>query len=174
MKLLLKNERISLRAPEPGDVDLLYTWENDESLWTVSHTIAPFSKHTLALYLQNADKDIYESRQLRLMIETPDGETVGAVDLFDFDPYHARTGIGILVYQPAYRAKGIATAALELMIRYCFEKLNLHQVYANILPGNEASIKLFTRAGFVQAGTKKEWIREGGTWKDELLFQLLR
>ena len=162
-----------MRALEPEDIDLLYEWENSEELWTISNTLAPFSKHTLALYIRNSDKDIYESRQLRMMIETPDGKTVGAIDLFDFDPFHLRVGIGILVHRPEDRSKGVATAALNLMIRYCIEKLGLHQIYANILTDNEVSMKLFLKAGFIVTGTKKEWVRDGEMWKDEFLLQKL-
>lgn len=173
MKLFLKDDLITLRALEPEDIDLLYEWENNEEIWTISNTLAPFSKHTLALYIRNSDKDIYESRQLRMMIEIPDGKTVGAIDLFDFDPFHLRVGIGILVHRPEDRSKGVATAALNLMIRYCFEKLGLHQIYANILTDNEVSMKLFLKAGFVVTGTKKEWVRDGEMWKDEFLLQKL-
>ena len=173
MKLFLKDDLISLRALEQEDVDRLYLWENNEEIWTISHTLAPFSKHTLALYIQDSDKDIYESKQLRMMIDTLAGDTVGAIDLFDFDPYHSRVGLGILVHRPEDRSKGYATAALHLMIRYCFEKLNLHQIYANILTDNEISINLFKKAGFILTGTKKEWIRESGLWKDEHLLQLV-
>lgn len=171
MKLFFKDDLITLRALEPEDIDLLYEWENSEEIWTVSHTIAPFSKHLLALYIQNSDKDIYESKQLRMMIETINGVTVGCIDLFDFDPFHSKVGIGILVHRQEDRSKGYATSALNLMIRYCFEKLNLHQMYANILTDNEISLKLFTKAGFEITGTKKEWVREGDLWKDELLLQ---
>jgi len=163
-----------LRALEPEDIDLLYEWENSEEIWTVSHTIAPFSKQLLALYIQNSDKDLYESKQLRMMIETKRGKTVGAIDLFEFDPFHARVGIGILVHRQEDRSKGYATVALNLMVRYCFEKLDLHQIYANILTDNLISMKLFAKAGFELSGTKKDWIREDGAWKDENLLQLVR
>lgn len=174
MHTFLQNELVALRALEPEDIGLLYEWENCEEIWTVSHTLTPFSRHTLAQYIQDADMDIYASRQLRMMIDTKEGKTVGAIDLFDFDPLHARTGLGILVHQTEDRSKGYASAALALMIRYCFEKLALHQVYANILTDNEISMKLFAHAGFVLAGTKKQWIREGNNWKDENIMQLIR
>jgi diamine N-acetyltransferase len=61
MKKFLQNEVIVLRALEPDDIELLHRWENDEEIWTVSHTIVPFSRHTLALYIQNSYQDIYES-----------------------------------------------------------------------------------------------------------------
>ena len=174
MKPYLKDDLISLRSPEPEDIDLLYEWENWEENWTVSNTLVPFSKYMLALYIKNSEKDIYETRQLRLMIETMNAEPVGAIDLFDYDPYHGRVGIGILIHRQEDRSKGFASAALNLMIRYCFDKLNTHQIYANILTDNEVSMKLFSKAGFEVVGTKKEWSREGGMWKDEYMLQLLK
>lgn len=173
MKLFLQDEKITLRALEPEDIDLLYEWENDEEIWTVSHTIAPFSKHILALYIQNSDKDIYESKQLRMMMVTKSGKTIGAIDLFDFDPFHSRIGIGILVHKAEDRFKGYATAALNLMIRYCFEKLKLHQIYASIMTDNLLSMSLFRKSGFELTGTRREWVREDGSWKDENMMQLL-
>jgi diamine N-acetyltransferase len=174
MKLFLKDEIVALRGLEPEDIDLLYEWENCEENWTVSNTLVPFSKYLLALYIKNSDKDIYETRQLRMMIDTSTGETVGSIDLFDFDPYHERVGIGILIHKQENRSKGFASAALMLMIRYCFEKLNIHQIFANILTDNDASMKLFSKAGFELAGTKKEWVREGDKRKDEYMLQLLK
>lgn len=173
MKSFLKDDKIALRALEPEDIDLLFEWENNEEIWTISHTSAPFSKHILALYIQDSVKDIYESKQLRLMITTNEGKTVGAIDLFDFDPFHQRVGIGILIHNQEDRSKGFASAALNLMIHYCFEKLNLHQIYANILTDNEQSIKLFLHAGFEITGTKRDWVRDGRMWKDEYLMQLI-
>ena len=174
MRTYLRDNLVCLRSLEPGDIDLLYKWENSEDIWTVSDTISPFSKHILAVYIQNSDKDIYESKQLRMMIDTLQGETIGAIDLFDFDPYNSRVGIGILIYSAENRSRGNATAALNLMIDYCFGKLGLHQIYANILSGNEISMKLFEKAGFVFAGTKKDWVREGDHWLDQNLFQMVR
>ena len=63
------NREISLRALEPEDLELLYDWENDMSNWLISNTMSPFSRFTLKRYLENSHKDIYETGQLRLMID---------------------------------------------------------------------------------------------------------
>jgi diamine N-acetyltransferase len=174
MENYLLNDVVSLRAIEPEDIELLYSWENDPEIWEVSHTLVPFSKYILALYIKNSDKDIYESKQLRLMIDTSDGKTIGAIDLFDFDPYHSRVGIGILIHNSEDRSKGYASAALELLITYCFDKLNIHQLYVNIETGNKISLALFEKHGFKICGTKKEWIQTPSGWKDEAMMQLIR
>ena len=173
MKKYLENEKVSLRAIEAEDVELLYNWENDEDTWKVSHTLVPFSKYILAMYIKNSDKDIYETKQLRLMIDSPVGKTVGAIDLFDYDPYHSRAGLGILIHSKGDRAKGYASAALGLIIDYCFNKLKFHQLFANIDTINEASLKLFKRYGFEICGTKKEWLLTNSGWRDEFLLQLI-
>jgi diamine N-acetyltransferase len=169
---VLENNTISLRAPEPEDLDLLYIWENEPSIWQVSGTLSPFSKFILKQYLEHAGKDIYEIKQLRLMIQLKNNHRpVGAVDLFEFDPHHRRVGIGILIAEPSDRRQGYAREALETMITYCFEVLHLHQVFCNISAENSASIKLFKEAGFKECGRKKDWLFDGNSYQDELLFQ---
>ena len=61
----------------------------------------------------------------------------------------------------------------ELLIKYSFTQLGLHQLYCNISETNEASIKLFTREGFNKVGLKKDWNYKNGSYKNEYLFQLL-
>ena len=171
----LENTTISLRAPELEDLDLLYIWENEPSIWQVSGSLIPFSRYILKQYLEHAGKDIYEVKQLRLMIQLKSNHRpVGAVDLFDFDPYHHRSGIGILIAEPSDRRKGYARETLETVIAYCFDVLHLHQVYCNIATGNSASIKLFKEVGFVESGRKKDWLFDGSSYNDELLFQKVK
>lgn len=170
----MRYKDLILRAPEPEDLELLYKWENDTSIWQLSNTLTPFSKFALRKYIENSKQSIFESGQLRLMIGgISSGITIGTVDLFDFDPLNLRAGIGILIAEPGSRKKGYASMAVEFMIDYCFNRLKLHQIYCNILSDNSDSIKLFTRLGFKQAGVKKEWIRSDNSFKDELLFQLI-
>src|SRR3954468_9772566 len=178
----LNGNQLVLRAIEPGDIDVLYTWENDTRFWKVSNTVVPFSREVLNQYLETAHLDIYTVKQLRLMIdelpnannELKQAKSIGCIDLFDFDPFHLRAGIGILIASEQDRRKGHASEALELLINYCFEHLNLHQLYCNIEVSNEASILLFKKHGFEITGVKKHWIRVGNSYKDELSLQLLQ
>jgi diamine N-acetyltransferase len=170
----MKYKKIYLRALEPEDLGLLYEWENNDSNWMISSTLSPFSKYILKRYLENSHKNIYETGQLRLMIEyIPDKITIGTIDIFDFDPFHNRAGLGILIANEAYRRKGYASMALTCLIEYCFKTLQLHQLYCNILANNCESMDLFKKQGFVQAGQKKDWIKTSEGYLDEYLFQLI-
>ncbi|HSH67836.1 MAG TPA: GNAT family protein, partial [Bacteroidia bacterium] len=81
---------------------------------------------------------------------------------------------GILIADKLDRGKGFASEALTLITNYCFELLNLNQLYCNVTVDNEMSILLFKKHGFEITGVKKSWIREGNVFKDELLLQLIR
>lgn len=167
----LKYGKIALRPLEPEDIGNLYEWENNMEIWEVSNTKAPFSKHVLARYIENSIHDIYSTKQLRLVIETIEKKPVGAIDLFDFEPYHLRAGVGILIHNTDDRDKGYATDALQALLNYSLTILGLHQLYANISATNEVSLALFQNLGFVVAGEKKEWLKTSSGWNDELTLQ---
>lgn len=170
----MKFEDIRLRAPEPEDLELLYNWENDNEYWIISNTIVPFSRFTLRRYLENSHKNVFEAGQVRLMIDhTADKTTIGTIDIFDFDAFHNRAGIGILIANKEYRRKGCASMALTCLVNYCFKTLQLHQLYCNILESNCESIALFEKQGFTRVGVKKEWIKTSDGYADEIMFQLL-
>ncbi len=167
----LEYGKIRLRALEPEDIDILFEWENDTEIWEISNTFEPFSKYILAKYIKDSQRDIYESKQIRMIIETLEGIPVGAIDLFDFDPFHFRAGIGILIHSKNDRKLGYATNALELLCNYASDYLRMHQLYANITEDNITSIHLFKKVGFELVGVKKEWRRTLNGWKNELMFQ---
>ena len=114
---MINDDIIRLRALEPEDLECLYQWENDMDLWEVSDTLTPFSLFTLKKYIETCHLDIYTTKQLRLMIERVDTNArIGLVDLYDFDPYHQRAGIGIMIHNTENQKQGFATAAIRLMI----------------------------------------------------------
>lgn len=170
----MKYKDIKLRALEPEDLELLYNWENNLSYWIISSTVSPFSKYTLKRYVENSHKSIYETGQLRLMIDhIPDKVSIGTIDIFDFDAFHLRAGLGILIANEEYRRKGYATMALTCLVDYCFKTLQLHQLYCNIVANNYESIDLFKKTGFVETGVKKDWIKTSDGYIDEHMFQLI-
>ena len=167
------SKNLSFRAPEPSDVELLYKWENDVSMWHLSNTITPFSRHTLEEYILNAHQDIYTARQLRLMIMlNKTSEPIGCIDLFDFDPVNMRAGVGILI-SAEHRNKGFASETLAFTVDYAFNTLHMHQLFCNITEDNINSLKLFQHQKFEIIGLKKEWVRVKNTWINEYMLQLL-
>jgi diamine N-acetyltransferase len=172
---MMTGKKVILRALEPADANILYRWENDMSVWHLSSTIVPLSLYSIEQYIINS-ADLYAHRQIRFMIEgagkSIEHEIIGAIDLFEFEPVHMRAGIGILV-EDRFRGQGYASEALEMLVDYAFNTLNLHQVFCNISPDNLESLNLFKSKGFILVGTKKEWNRTQNNWSDECMYQLL-
>ena len=170
----LKGENIYLRALEPEDLDFIYHIENDEDIWEVSNTITPYSRFLIKQYLENAHQDIYEAKQLRLVIcKCNNDAVVGLIDLFDFDATSRRAGIGIIIQNEINRNNGFGKEALSLVVKYAFVQLQLHQLYTNIGIDNKASQMLFTSIGFEKMGVKKDWNFVNHSFKDEFFYQLI-
>lgn len=125
----------------------------------------------LANYIKSSDKDIWESRELRLVVETKDHRPVGTIELFDFDPYHNRAGLGVMIFEQSERRKGMARQALKMIFDYALNELGIFQVYANVAESNKASLQLFGKLGFELAGVKKKWLRTPKGWENEHLLQ---
>lgn len=166
----LENNIIRLRAPEPEDLEVLYAWENMPVFWEAGNTRQPYSKFALKAYISQINTNIYENNQLRLMmIDVATGETVGTVDLFDFDIHHSRIALGLFV-APEFQGLGFATAALQLTEDYVFEYLRINQLYCHIAKSNTASINMFEKENF-SASLLKKWIKTKNGFEDIVVFQ---
>lgn len=162
---------VDLRAMEPEDLDVLYKIENDFDLWGVGNTNVPYSRYALHDYIANASGDIYTDKQLRLMIENQQGETVGIVDIVNFNPKYQRAEVGIVVQQK-HRYQGYAHAAIAKLVNYCRRILHLHQIYAVVDADNEYSVKLFETMGFKRNAELQEWLFDGKRYHTAWLMQL--
>ncbi len=167
----LEGRTTRLRALEPGDIDLMYAWENDTAVWSVSGTLAPFSRHTLERFIQEQQFDMFQTRQQRLVIETLGGIPVGTLDFFELDPINRRAGIGILIHDDALRGKGYASDAVETTCRYAREVLNLHQLWCNVGSDNAPSRRLFAKAGIRRNRRQTRLAMAAGRHGDEILLQ---
>ena len=171
--ITLKGENTYLRALEPDDLDFIHQIENDETIWEISNTQTPYSKFLIKEYLEQAHKDIFEVKQLRLVICNNQNRSIGLIDLFDFDFKNKRAGVGLLISHSNNRGKGYGKEALQLLINYSFYHLALHQLYCNICQDNLSSLNLFVKQGFKKIGLKKDWVFTNGSFKDEYIYQLI-
>lgn len=168
--MFIKGSHIGLRALEPNDADILYDWENNINLWPVSNSQVPFSHFILEEFVNASHQDIYTNKQLRLMVsQLSDQKTIGVIDLYEFDPQHARAGIGIFIHHD-YRGNGYAKQSIELIKQYAFDLLHLKQIYTHVNVSNEASLALFEATGFEKSGLKKYWHKSGLNTYDDVWF----
>ena len=167
---ILSDGVVTLRAVEVTDVAALMMWENDSSQWDTSCPAAPFSHRQMWEYASSYDGDIAASGGIRLMVTLQaTGQSVGTIDLYDYNAMHRRASIGVFI-APGLRRKGYARRAVAIAVGYA-RHIGLNQLTAEVAADNEASAKLMASCGFEARGTLKEWFRRGKSYADALIMQ---
>lgn len=68
------------------------------------------------------------------------------------------------------QGKGYMKEALNLMLDYAFDELELHRIEASTLVDNIKSQKVLRSCGFAELGLNKEYLFINGGWKDHVTF----
>ena len=167
----MNSDKVTLRAMEPEDLDLLYRIENDRQLWDVGSTNVPYSRYVLHDYIANSSGDVYTDRQVRLIVEDGKGTTVGVADIVNFDAKNLRAEVGIVIARE-HRRRGYALSAMTQMNTYARRVLHLHQLYAVVNTQNAAAISLFRKCGYDESTHLRDWLYDGKKHCDAVLMQI--
>lgn len=121
--------------------------------------------------MRRAKSDIRSgSANVFFIFENVSDRLVGGITLGHMRHGVAMSGqIGYWIGEP-YAGKGYMTDAVRTLVRYGFEKLDLHRLEAACIPGNLRSIRVLEKAGFTQEGLLKSYLKINGQWQDHLLF----
>jgi diamine N-acetyltransferase len=169
---MLKSKELFLRAVESSDATTLFLWENDVNHWRIANTETPFSMHAIHNLIEQY-ASIRTSGQLRMIIclqET--NQAIGAIDLYDVNFKHGFATVGILIANKEHRMLGYAKEAMQLLIEYSENILDLVNLQCFIHADNLASIALFEGLGFEKVGVRKKWYRIRDCRMDEICYQL--
>jgi UDP-2,4-diacetamido-2,4,6-trideoxy-beta-L-altropyranose hydrolase len=137
---------LSLREATSDDARDLFLWRNDESVRGVSRNAAPieWSDHLAWLAGKLRDPDHFH------WIGESDGEACGATR-FDIGEGKAKVSI---VVAPARRGEGLGAQLLkEGEARLLAARRDVIQFVAEVVPGNAASRRLFSRSGYELTGS---------------------
>jgi RimJ/RimL family protein N-acetyltransferase len=169
---MLTGAHVTLRAATEADLDPLFEIAAELETWEqrTARPPRPLSRPEFAdrfrTALSEPDDDV------SFVIEA-EGKVVGRCDLFGFDTLsrHAELGIGLA---PAARSHGYGTDAVRVLVRFAFERRNLHRVHLSVLATNAAALACYRKVGFVEEGRRREvwWVR--GSYVDDVLMGLLR
>lgn len=124
--------------------------------------------------IRNSSSDLCDRKAWRYIwfIESA-GELAGMVALTSVNWRMGHAEITYMVEQRLQR-RGIATAAVSLLIDRVFDQTDLHRLLASVTAGHEASIGVLRKLGFEREGCLREHYLIQGQFVDRLLFGLLR
>lgn len=174
----LEGERIRLRPPRAADYeqwrdlrgvskDFLQPWE---PTWPADDLGRAAFRRRLSAYARD--------RELGLaypffVFRQGDEALTGGITLSNVRRGVAQMGsVGYWCGQPFAR-NGYTLAAVRALTTFAFQSLGLHRLEAACLPANRASRKLLRRAGFVEEGEAKAYLKINGAWADHVLFGLV-
>jgi len=169
-KALATGSTVYLRLPTAEDVDE-FIHLNRASLRFYRGLASPILTHEqFANYLSRCQRDDYEGL---LVCQKNDDAIVGSINLSQiFRGGFQSAYLGYQVGAP-FAGQGYMTEALQLVLRYAFNKMKLHRLEANIQPNNAASIALVKRAGFTKEGYSQRYLKICGRWRDHERWAIL-
>lgn len=156
---------MTLRKLEPSDLPYLYRWENDAASWADGDVHHPLSQQDLRDYIASTTGDFFRDGQLRLVITSEAGETLGMADLFDLDIRNRKAAVGLYV-APEVRGRGVAREAMQALETLACRDLGLRMIYAFISTKNMPCLALFRQLGYTESAPVPAWTLEA----DAVLF----
>lgn len=98
---------------------------------------------------------------------------LGQISLQGVDRFQQQAELAVIV-SPEHWGKGVATEAIQLMLRYAFHALNLNRVWLKVFAEHEAAIGLYRKCGFVQEGVLRQDAFLEGKFRDTVIMSVLR
>lgn len=170
VKPTLKTDRLILRlyceADIPELVPLVGSYEIAATTLRIAH---PYTEHDARAFLQLAHDP--DKIWLAITLRT-DGRQIGGIGL-RVEEKHQHAELGYWLGLPFW-GKGFATEAAREMIRYGFEELKLHRIFASHFKNNPASGRILQKLGMHHEGCQREHVRKWDRFIDSELYGLLR
>ncbi len=169
--MIIRGEKVILRAVEAHDNNMLLSLVNDpDTEMMLGGSSWPISEADQLKWFEHLEKtkDI-----LRCIIATPDNSVaIGTIILSDIDQKNGTGHLHIKMSKEG-RGKGYATEAVNVLVRYAFDELRLHCIYANILSYNDASVRLFEKCGFKRDGILRARVYKNGQYVNVYTYSRL-
>jgi RimJ/RimL family protein N-acetyltransferase len=155
-----------------GDTEAVCEWMNDREVLRFLPMTVPINRFREEEFLKTLYQDVVN---LHLgIVRREDQKLIGTVSLADLDVISRHARLSLIIGEKASWGRGFGREADLLMVRYGFEFLNLHRVYAYVLAGHEASMKVLQELHFAQEGILRQHIYRDGRYHDVVIMGLLR
>jgi ribosomal-protein-alanine N-acetyltransferase len=165
--------RTSLRWIADEDVDAFYNIYSDPEVMRYWSFPPLVDREAAANLIKKIHADWQQGLILKWGIaRRTDDLLIGSLTLFNIDFNHRRTEIGYALGRDHW-GQGYMHEALQAVLGYAFETLNLHRIEADIDPRNLASIKTVERLGFKREGYLRERWQTNGEIQDAFFYGLL-
>jgi RimJ/RimL family protein N-acetyltransferase len=170
----LHTTEVALRLAAERDIpEVLVAHQDDPELYRRLGLLRPPSGAELGRRVEAGPGDRAMGTALWLTVVAAGAdECIGQVDVHDVDWDHARAELGIWIV-PGHRGRGVASGALGLAARWLLTACGFARVQVVTEPDNVAMVAAARRAGFVEEGVLRGYLRERGQRVDVTMLSLV-
>lgn len=171
---IIYGKRARLRAVEREDVKRLFEWVNDPEVTRGLAMFLPMSLTDEMNWFDSLAKR--DQKEKPLAIEIRKGKNwklIGDCGVFEFDAVNSSAELGILIGDKDEWNKGYGTEAMLLLIRHCFDTLNLNRVSLRVYSENARARRAYEKAGFVEEGCLRQAVYKHGKYDDVIIMSVL-
>ncbi len=171
---ILETDRLRLRELKEDDVGAIFRCFSNQEV-TRYYGQEPFvDKQQADELIKHFAKNFEEKRGIRWGIEHKDSnEIIGTIGFHLWSAAHQRAEIGYEIH-PDYWRQGYTKEAVQKVITYGFETMNLNRIGAVVFLANEASNQLLRKLGFQEEGILRDYIYQNGQAYDTFIYSLLK
>ena len=167
-----KGQQVGLTPLQAADAALLFEWINEREQVLLNSAYRPVhgASHEawFANVLGRSDIVIFG---IRLLSED---RLIGTCQLHSIHPVHRSAELQIRIGDVAARGAGRGTEAVQLLLAFAFEDLNLERVFLNVFADNTAALRAYEKAGFVREGVLRQAAYVDGRYRDVAIMSVLR
>jgi ribosomal-protein-alanine N-acetyltransferase len=163
-------EKVFLRAPSKRDSEEFIALNRASRRLHRGLVSPPVEPEQFEAFLKRCRR---EDSACFFICRVEDGRIAGSINLTQIARGNFQSAYMGYYIAERYAGRGYMTEAMQLALRHAFERLKLHRVEANIQPSNTASLALVERAGFVQEGYSRRYLKICGRWRDHERWAIL-
>lgn len=110
------------------------------------------------------------NKRNRLFLIRDTGDPVGIAAISQINEIDSHAAIWYFLGDQSRSSKGIATAAIGLLVKHAFEKLGIHSLEASVAKSNMASRRVLEKNNFQSSGCLREAFQYDGTFVDRIMY----
>lgn len=107
------------------------------------------------------------------IVSLENDELLGSCGYMNMDRKDRRCEVGIFIGKEENRNHGYGTEALQLLLDFCFNYHNMHNVHLCVRSFNERAIRCYKKVGFKEYGRRRESFFLNGKYYDHVFMDIL-
>jgi RimJ/RimL family protein N-acetyltransferase len=172
----LVGEHVLLRLARPEDADVLAKGFHQDASMGAMLGMEPEEENAEWLRGTFPSEDQGHDERTSYWFAIDDrvtGELIGEIGLVGISRPNRRAGLSVLVL-PEFRRAGLGGEAIELLVSWAQDELDLHRIELHTLPQNVAMQRLAEAAGFQREGVLRDYSFQRGRFMDNIIYARLR